>query len=91
MTSQNVSNDMIYELVKAQDRNLQLIDKRLDQIDKRLDRLDDKMDHVDQRLRHVENSIDGIRISWSTRLVSSILGTSAITSAVVAYFISSIL
>ncbi|MGB0907381.1 MAG: hypothetical protein ACPGVT_07795 [Maricaulaceae bacterium] len=53
-------------------------------------RVDDKLANVDQRLRRVENSVDGIRMSWSSRLVAGILGTSAVTSAAVAYFISSI-
>ena len=98
MATNKVSNEMLYELLKTQDRSLQLIDKRLDQIDqrfnqidKRLDRLEDKVDHMDQRLRRVETSIEGVRISWSKRLAAAILGSSAVTSAIVAYVVSSIL
>jgi len=66
------------------------VDQRFNQIDKRLDRLEDKVDHMDQRLRCVEDQINGIRVTWSTRLVGTILGSSAVTSALVAYFILTI-
>lgn len=92
MASEKISNETIYELLKAQglqidgfSRRLDQFDKRFDHVDKRLDRLEDKFDHIDQRVRSLEDKIDGIRVSWSTRLVSSILATSAVTSAVVAY------
>lgn len=83
MTTSKVSNEMIYELLKRQHEDLR--DLKTD-----MRRLEDKHDHMDQRLRRVETSIDGIRMTWSSRLVAGILGTSAVTLALVAYFITSI-
>ena len=45
------------------------------------------LNRYDQRLGKLENQIESVRITWSTRLVSGILGTSAVTSAIVAFFI----
>ena len=53
----------------------------------RFDRLSERVEVMDQRLYSMENKINRIHITWSTRLVGGILGTSAITSAIVAYFI----
>ena len=98
MPSEKISNEMIYELLKAQSvrqddfaRRLDRFEKRFDQIDKRLDRLEDKSDHLDQRVRSVEDKIDGIRVSWSSKLVSGILATSAVTSAIVVLVLTSVL
>jgi len=74
---------MLYELLKRQHEDIR--DVKTD-----IRRLEDKTDHVDQRLRRVETSIDGIRMTWSSRLVAGILGTSAVTSGIVAYFVTSI-
>jgi len=93
---------MIYELLKAQNQRVTRLveeitelrrdmNQRFNQVDKRLDRLEDKTDHMDQRLRGVEDKVDGIRISWSTKLVGGILATSASVSAVVALIMTSIL
>ena len=73
----------IYDLLKQQHENIR--DLRTD-----VRRLDDKLDRVDQRVRGLEDKIDSIRVTWSTRLVGSILGTSAVTSGIVAYFVTSI-
>jgi len=73
----------IYDLLKQQHEDLR--DLKTD-----FRRLDDKFDRISQRVRSLEDKIDDIRMTWSTRLVGGILGTSAVTSAIVAYFITSI-
>ena len=83
MADRKNDSEIIIELLKVQGRHLddlsnQMQDMRYEQRDQ------------GQRLRRLENSMDSIRMTWSSRLVAGILGTSAITSAAVAYFISSI-
>ena len=77
-------SEIIIELLKVQGRHLddlssQMQDMRYEQRDQ------------GQRLRRVETSIEGVRISWSKRLAAAILGSSAVTSAIVTYVVSSIL
>lgn len=78
MSSEKISNEMIFELLKGQHEDLR--DLKQD-----FRRLDDKFDRMDQRTRKLEDKIDGIRLSWSQKLVGGILATSAVTSAIVAY------
>ena len=98
MPSEKISNEMIYELLKAQGHRLNEQSRRLDDLhdqskDLKSEIKDVKSEQRDsgKRLRSLEDKIDHIRISWSTRLISSILATSAVTSAIVAYVATSIL
>lgn len=91
MSSEKVSNEILYDLLKQQQESLHGLKDDIRDVKKDFRRLDDKFDRVDQRTRSLEDKLDSVRISWSTRLVSSILATSAVTSAIVAYAITSIL
>ena len=99
--SEKVSNEQIYELLKHQeerfgefkaDVNRQFGEIREDIHELKVDVRDirQSLNRQDQRIGKLENQIESIRITWSTRLVGGILGTSAVTSAIVAYFVTQI-
>jgi len=81
---------MIYDLLKQQQSEIHDLKDDIRDVKTDVRRVDDKFDRLDQRVRKLEDKIDGIRVTWSSRLVGTILGTSAVTSALVAYFIVSI-
>ena len=109
MSSQKISNEMIYELLKKQSEDIRelrrdmnqkfdQVEKRFNQVDARLNGMDqrlvaveDKLERVSHRVYQLEDKVDGIRISWSTKLVGGILATSASVSAIVAFLMTSIL
>ena len=70
MASQKISNEMIYELLQAQGRRIDDHHDLLKDTREEMKEMRREQHHQGQRLRQVEDKIDGIRITWSTRLVS---------------------
>ena len=99
--AENISNEQLYDLLRdfKADSNRQFSEIRDDikevkrdlrETNQRLGRLEDRVEGINDRVHSFEHKIDGIIISWSTRVVSGILGTSAVSAGAVAYFVANL-
>lgn len=96
MDSQTVTNEMLYELIKAfrlevdqrfeqVDKRFVLIEQRLDQMDKRFDYMEKRVDRVEEMLLDIWKSKDKVAIGFSRGFVLINAFISALISGAVSF------
>jgi hypothetical protein len=80
MSAENVTNEMLYELIKEFKRDVY---KRFEQQDKRMDRIEDNQREDHRLLREIHESRHEVKVQFHWKLAAASVAISAGVSVVV--------